>query len=298
SSIRYTIPMLPRIYLLLCVIFWGWTFVATRIVLEFISPVELLGLRFLIGLPILYPIMRAKKISIRFSSRDRWPILLGAAIITIHFIIQITGLKYTTATNTGWIISITPLVMVTLSFLILKERIGRFGLAGIAVASAGILVLVSGGRFETLDWLSSTGDWLILASAHTWALYTIAIRNLSRRHHPLAVTFAVLTPSAVVVIGYMALTSDWSRFLQLSPEAMIALLFLGILGMAVAHWFWQEGVAALGASRAGLFLYVEPLATTALAVPYLGESFTIFTAIGGLLVLAGVFISQVRGRPG
>ncbi|MCP4544717.1 MAG: EamA family transporter, partial [Chloroflexi bacterium] len=64
--------------------------------------------------------------------------------------------------------------------------------------------------------------------------------------------------------------------------------------LAVAHWFWQEGVAKLGAAKAGIFLYLEPLSTTALAVPLLGEHFGFFTAAGGLLVLAGVFWAERR----
>jgi drug/metabolite transporter (DMT)-like permease len=62
--------------------------------------------------------------------------------------------------------------------------------------------------------------------------------------------------------------------------------------MGLAHWFWQEGVARLGAARAGVFLYLEPLATTGLAVPYLGESFGLFTAVGGAMVLAGVYLAE------
>jgi drug/metabolite transporter (DMT)-like permease len=71
------------------------------------------------------------------------------------------------------------------------------------------------------------------------------------------------------------------------------LLFLAIPG-TLAQWLWQIGVARLGASRAGLFLYIEPLATTVLAVPLLGESFTAFTAIGGSLVILGVWVAQRR----
>ena len=64
------------------------------------------------------------------------------------------------------------------------------------------------------------------------------------------------------------------------------------MALAFAHWFWQEGVARAGATEAGIFLYLEPVATTALAVPLLGESFTIYTATGGLIVLFAVWLSQ------
>ncbi|MBM3820115.1 MAG: hypothetical protein FJW14_14020 [Acidimicrobiia bacterium] len=55
------------------------------------------------------------------------------------------------------------------------------------------------------------------------------------------------------------------------------------------------GIAAVGAARAGLYLYLEPLATVALAVPLLGEPFGVFTALGGGSVLAGVYLGQ-RGQ--
>jgi len=282
------------VYLLVCVVVWGWTFVATRVCLQYVSPVEVLGLRFLIGLPVLFVIVLARRVRFEFTSRERRATLLGSAILTLHFLIQITGLKYTSATNTGWIIGVIPLVMAVLAFLILKERLGRHAIVGIAIATAGILLLVSRGRFGSFDWLSSFGDWLVLASAHTWALYTIVIRDVTRSRHPLAVTVAVLTPSALVVLGYMAVNSDWSRFISMPLDGIIAILFLGLLGLAVGHWFWQEGVARVGAARAGIYLYLEPVATTVLAVPYLGEEFGPLTALGGLLVLAGVFVAERR----
>ncbi|HUV31034.1 MAG TPA: DMT family transporter [Acidobacteriota bacterium] len=287
--------ILARVLLFFTVVIWGWTFIATKICLEFVTPFELMGLRFLIALPVLLIL-----ISIRGVKPDihiHWRrLLIGSAVITAHFFIQISGLNYTSATNTGWIISVTPLVMAVMAFLILRERISRNAMAGIVIATVGILLLVSRGKLVDLGWLSSTGDWLIMASAHTWALYTIATREVSRSSDPLAVTVAVLLPAAVLVLGIMLFTSDWSRFMHLSTEAIIALLFLGLFGTALAHWFWQEGVARLGAAEAGIFLYLIPVATTALAVPYLGESFGRFTAAGGLLVLAGVWYAQRRPR--
>lgn len=284
------------VYLLICTIVWGWTFVATKVALQYVTPLELLGLRFLIGLPFLLGITVFKKLPFRLERRDQRAVLLGAAILTAHFLIQITGLRYTTATNTSWIISITPLVMALLAWILLKERFGSYTWLGIALATFGILMLVSHGDLTSLGWLSSVGDWLVLISAHTWALYTIVTRDAVQRHPPLIVTCAVLTPSAVVVLGIMAFTSDWSRFLHLPLDGVLALLFLGLFGLAVGQWFWQEGVARIGAGRAGVFLYLEPLSTTLLAVPYLGEPFGVYTAVGGLLVLTGVYVAGRKPR--
>jgi drug/metabolite transporter (DMT)-like permease len=138
--------------------------------------------------------------------------------------------------------------MAILSRFILKEKISGRVMIGIGVATSGVLLLVSHGDFTYLGWLKSVGDWLVLGSAFTWALYTIA--------------------------------------------GVIALLFLAVMGTALAQWIWQVGVAKLGASKAGIFLYLEPVATTVLAVPYMGERFGIATAIGGLLVLSGVYLAE------
>jgi len=284
---------IARILLLFTVIVWGWTFVATKICLAYISPIELLGMRLIIAEPILLLLIFLKKLRFQFGAKTG-QLLLASLILIIHFIMQITGIKYTSATNTGWIISMTPLVTALLAYLILKEKISKWAIAGILIATLGIILLMSKGKFSDLKWLSSIGDWLVLASAHTWAIYTIITRDISRSHDPLTVAFAVLLPVLLMTLLIMGFTSDWSKFLNLPLEAVISLLFMGICATALAYWFWQFGIARVGATEAGVFLYLEPIATTALAVPYLHESFGIFTALGGVMVLLGVWIAQRR----
>jgi drug/metabolite transporter (DMT)-like permease len=288
--------MLPRVLLLATVVIWGWTFVATKILLAELGPVEIFAFRLVIGIPFLGGVLLVKRVPLRFARADAWPLLLGGAIFTLHVLVQIAGLVTTTATNTGWIISASPLALAVLSFLFLGERIGRRGVGGIAIATTGILLLVSRGRLTDLGWLQSTGDWLVLASAHTWALYTVGTRDLVRRRHPLAVTFAILLIAAALTAIIFAASADLASVRSLSRRGIAALLFLAIPGLALGQWFWQEGVARLGAARAGLYLYLEPLATLALAVPLLGEPFGPFVALGGGLVLAGVFVGQRERR--
>jgi drug/metabolite transporter (DMT)-like permease len=284
-----------RFLLLICVIIWGWTFVGSKICLQYMNPFELIGFRFVIGLPILYGIIIFKRIPFDFNRNDYKRLALGGFIIAVHFLVQATALKYTSATNTGWIIAVTPLVMALLSYLILKEPIGEKEIVGIAVATSGIILLVSKGGLSSLGWLKSGGDWMILFSAHTWALYTIATRDISRSRNPLAVTLLVFAPVTIICLVYMLFNSGFAVLPRLNIEPIIALLFLGVLGTAT-QWFWQIGVARLGAAKAGIFLYLEPLATTALSVPLLKESYGVITAVGGALVLGGVWWAQRLGR--
>jgi drug/metabolite transporter (DMT)-like permease len=111
------------------------------------------------------------------------------------------------------------------------------------------------------------------------------------------VTFVVMVAAALFTGVAFLVLGDVEAVRSLSPRALLALLYLGIPGLALGHWFWQEGVAALGGARAGLYLYLEPLATLALAVPFLGEPFGPFIALGGALVLLGVWLGQRPGPP-
>jgi drug/metabolite transporter (DMT)-like permease len=284
--------VLPRVLLLAAVILWGWTFVATKILVAELGPIEIFALRLAIGIPFLAVVLLASHVPLRFNRADLRPLLTGGAIFTLHFLVQIAGLETTTAINTGWIISVTPLVLAILSFFVLHERIGWRAVAGIAVATTGILLLVSRGRLADLGWLRSTGDWLVLASAVTWACYTVATRDLARRRHPLAVTLGILLVAAAFTSVLFVARADVVSIRSLSPRGIAALLYLGIPGLALGQWFWQEGVARLGAARAGIYLYLEPLATLALAVPLLGEAFGPSMALGAALVLAGVYLGQ------
>jgi len=294
-GLRVRSGIVPRILLLAAVIIWGWTFIATKILVAELGPVEILSLRLLIGLPFLAGVVVLRRAPMRFGREDAVPILLGGTIFAFHLIIQISGLLTATAVNTSWIITVSPLATAVLSFLLLRERLTRGTVAGIGIATIGVLLLVSRGRLTDLAWLQSTGDWLILASAHTWAFYTIATRNLARRRDPLAVTFAVMLVAGLWAAVLFPLFGDVSRIRAMSMNGLLALLYLAIPGGALGQWFWQEGVARVGATRAGLYLYLEPIATLALAVPMLGEPFGMWVAIGGGLVLAGVYVGQ-RGR--
>ena len=213
-------------------------------------------------------------------------------MFSTHFLLQTWALEFTTATNTGWIVAASPLTIALLAALVLKEPIPPAMRLGLAIATLGIVLLVSRGELTSLDWLASVGDWLALVSTLTWATYTIVTRDLSRARDPVVVASAMTLPLAAAALVLPWVLDGWTPLATLPAEVIGALVFLGLGGVAIAQWFWQIGVARLGAAKAGLFLYLEPLATTTLAVPFLGESFGVTAAFGGALVLAGVFVAQ------
>lgn len=281
-----------RLLLLIAIVIWGWTFVATKICLNYLDSVQLLALRYIIGLPFLFVMIRFMKLPISFKGEGMRTMVFASFLLAGHLLIQITGLHLTTATNTGWIIGVTPLVMAVMSRLILKERFHRGTAIGIAVASMGILLLISRGDFSSIAWLHNIGDWIILGSTTTWSLYSILVATVAKKQNPILVSFHTMLPATILFVIYLVTMSDWSKVASLPLDGIIAILFLALLGMVIANWFWQIGVTTIGATQSGMFLYLEPLATTALAIPYLVEPFNWATGVGGLLVMGGVYMSQ------
>ena len=280
---------MTQLLLLVAVIIWGSTFVASKICLSVMSPIQLVAGRFLIAAPALYLVARLRGASFRLGAHKK-VLLLAMALFSFHYLLQTWALEFTTATNSGWLITVAPLTIALLAALFLREPAPPA--VGILVASLGIVLLVSKGDLRSLGTLSSVGDFMVLASTFTWAVFTIITRNPSRSLDPVVVTFVMTVPLAASAPVLPLVLDRWTAWSDLGLETLLALLFLGLAGVALAQWFWQRGVAKLGAAQAGLFLYLEPLATTALAVPYLGEPFGPVSAVGGLLVVLGVFLAR------
>ncbi|MFH1679520.1 MAG: DMT family transporter [Candidatus Eisenbacteria bacterium] len=277
---------------LLAAVLWSWSFVATKVLIRYLSVVEIIGVRLVLAVPPMLALVLLRGLCPRLTPRDGRVLLGGAGILFLHFLVQFSGLRYTTATQSGWIIAVAPISIAILARAFLGERIGRTQVVGMGIATAGIVLLVSGGDLSGLRWLSHGGDWLILASTFTWAGFTVATRDLSRRHSPLGVATLILAACGLAALAIMVFTSRSGALLSLPLEGILAALFLAFFSTFLAFWFWQEGVARIGASRSGFFLYVMPLATMALAVPYLHETFGWMSAAGGALVLSGVALAE------
>jgi drug/metabolite transporter (DMT)-like permease len=280
-----------QILLLVTVVIWGSTFVASKICLRVMSPIQLVAGRFLIAAPALFLVARLRGASFRLGEHKK-ALLLAVALFSVHYLLQTWALELTTATTTSWLVAVSPLTIALLAAVFLREKAPSA--AGIVLASLGILLLASKGDLRSLGGSSSMGDLGVLASTVTWAVFTIITRNPSRSIDPVIVTFVMTVPLAASALVLPLVLDRWTSWRDLDLGTSIALVFLGLAGVALAQWFWQRGVAKIGAAQAGLFLYLEPLATTALAVPFLGEPFGPVAALGGLLVILGVFVARRR----
>jgi drug/metabolite transporter (DMT)-like permease len=282
------------IYLLIAVFFWGFSYIAIKASLAYLTPIEIIAARFVLGGITLYLILKLKKIPLRITGQLK-TLLISAFILFLHFWVMATGMKTTTATNTAWILTTSPIFISVLSFILLKEPIKLKHILGIILASAGVLALVSKGDLTSLDWIQSTGDWIVLGSSLSWAAYTIVTRKITKEIHPLAATFWMVLIAGLVIVPYSIFVSGVKVY-YMPAEGITAILFLGIGCLAISFWAWSEGLAKKPAGEVGLYLYIEPLFAMMGATMLLNEKITIWIIMGGVLIIAAVYISERKKR--
>jgi drug/metabolite transporter (DMT)-like permease len=273
-------------------LFWGLSFVGVRVALEGFAPFGLVGLRLSIAAAVLLAWLLASGARARLAAGDGRRVLLLGAILALHLLLQTVAMRETTAIRAGWFVAFMPVVISLGAQLFLGERMRRWGWGGVALASAGVLVLAA---VRPADFArAGVGDALMFASCFTWAAYTLLAGPLVRRNGSLRVaTWAMLAASAPCLA---AATQQGFATNAPSARAWTALALLGLLAGSAAFLCFGRAVALLGAQRTSSFLYVQPFVTLLGARLILDEPITANGLIGGLVVLAGVWIIQRAKR--
>jgi drug/metabolite transporter (DMT)-like permease len=278
------------------VIIWGFSFIATKVALREVHPFTLLTLRFGIGafLLLLFQLNQDKGFFKVFSQRDWiYILLLAAAGIAGHNLLQAYGLLYTTAIHTGWIIAIQPIFITLTARLFLREAITVRKIIGIILGFSGIFLVISKGAFSfSLFRFSSTfGDLLVLMSALTWAAFTVGGRGFLSRFSPLATIAPIMMVGCLITFPLSALKGEWKILFHISLSGWMGIFFLGIFCSGLAYLFWYSALEKMDSSIVGVYLYLEPFVTLIGAYLFLGEEIHWITLTGGGMTLIGVYLA-------
>jgi drug/metabolite transporter (DMT)-like permease len=281
---------------LLAVIFWGFSFIATKVALREVDPFTLLTLRYAIGALLLLFVQlgRDRTFFKIFSPRD-WIYIFILATVGVSGLglLQAYGLLYTTAINTGWIIAINPILITLSARFFLGEAITARKVSGIILGFCGIFLIISKGVFSlSLFQLASTyGDFLVLVSALAWTGFTIGGKGFISRFPSLATVTTIMLSGCLIVLPLSLLKGEWNNLIHLSLTAWTGILFLGIFCSGLGYLFWYSALKKRDSGVVGMYLYLEPFATLIGAYFLLGEEIRWITMMGGGLILCGVFLA-------
>jgi drug/metabolite transporter (DMT)-like permease len=275
------------------VIVWGASFVATKIALENVPPATVVWMRFSLGVIILGGVVLLRK-QFRLPHGRDWIYLmfLGFLGITFHQWLQSTGLVTSLAVSTGWIVASTPIFMAILSWIFLKEKLTWLQILGIGLAAFGVLMVITRGDPRSLfsGHFGSSGDFLILASAPNWAIFsTLSRRGLKEYPAALMMFFVMLFGWLFSTVLFLD-SGGLHQIQNLSINGWLAIGFLGIFCSGIAYIFWYDALQVLPVAQTGAFLYLEPVITVIVAGLLLGEKLFLAGLLGGVIILTGVWM--------
>lgn len=281
---------------LLTIIIWGTTFISTKTLLVDFQPLEILFFRFVMGFLALLIVSPHRLKGIGYKKEAIF-MAAGLCGICLYYLLENIALTYTMASNVGVIISIAPFFTVILTRLFMKseEKIRLNFLIGFVVAMAGIFMISFNGKKIELN---SVGDLLAFGAAFVWACYSILTRKISSFGYSVIIatrrTFFYGILFMIPALFFLDFKLELERFADLSN--LLNIFYLGLGASAICFVTWNYAVKVLGAVSTSIYIYMVPVITVVTSFLILKERITILSGIGTLLTLAGLFISEYKGK--
>lgn len=274
------------ILLILTVVFWGYSFISTKIVLTEMPPSSIAFFRQIIALAVLLAwLIPAKKLP-RVSVRDILQIGIASFFgIVLYFVFENTGLKFTNASSASMIVAAVPIITLISETLFFKLKVSFKIVACIILSIVGVYLVISvNGR---IDFSSSTffGNLLIMGAMFSWVVYTIMNKGFSARHSSLSLTTYQTITSIFLFLPFILSEAGSWKMLSLVP--FLNLLYLGVFCSAFAYFFYIYAAKRLGPTLSSSFLNLIPVVTVILGYFVLGEKIAIIQVAGmGLIMLS------------
>jgi drug/metabolite transporter (DMT)-like permease len=288
---------------------WGTGFYWGRLAMNEMSVEHMVLYRFLFASLGMLPIVIAHRGRFHLSASETWTLLTAAAFgIPIQFLLQFHGLALTTVSHAALMVGAMPVLLAAAAALFANEKLDWIGWLALAGSSAGAALIVLGGargpavRGEP----SLGGDLLVIVSLINSLAWILLSKKLMQRHSPPVVTsYSILAGTgmlALVVLGpwllnpLTGLDVQPLPFAHVSRTAWAALAISGLFCTALTTLLWNWGIHHVPASRAGVFLNIEPALGSWLGVRLLGEHLGPYAWIGGGLILAAAITLTTRNQ--
>lgn len=306
-------PPPPRLLLGVTLALLGAALFATKgivvklAIAEGVDPLTTLTWRMLVAVPIFlsvglfyYRRRRAAQRPGDPAPLDRTTLLqtLGVGVLGYYVAsyLDFQALEYISAQLDRLILLTYPFFVVLFGAIFFRRRVTPLMMVALVVSWVGIaLIFAHDLQFEGKDVV--LGSTLVLISAIAYAAYQIIAKPLIDRMGPELFTSIAMSGAGPAVIVHFLLTHPLDD-LAVSAGAIPLMLAIGTVSTVLPAYCTSGGIGLLGSERTAMIGNISPVVTVALAIGVLGEVFTVWHAIGTIMVLAGVWLFGRGSRRG
>jgi drug/metabolite transporter (DMT)-like permease len=286
---------------------WGTGFYWGRLALNEMNVEHMVLYRFLFACLGMAPVIAFRRV--RLAPTEMRAMLLAAFLfVPLQFLLQFHGLALTTVSHASLMVGAMPVLLAATAVIFAGEHLDALSWLALCASTAGAAMVVLGGNHATTGRETPTleGDLLVVASLVSALGWIFLTKQLMKTHSPPVVTAYTIYAGTAMLIVWSAVSwlfGRWTHqavepmpFAHLSRIAWAALAISGLLCTATTTLLWNWGIHHVPASRAGVFLNIEPALGSILGVELLGEKLGPYAWLGGALILIGAIMLTMRGH--
>ncbi len=285
--------MNPYIVLVFQILLSSGTYIIANAATQTIPPANLTFLRTLISGVVYVLYMTYAGMPFKYKGRELTLLLvLGFLAVPINQFAFLYGIKFTTATEAALLYATTPVLVLLVSRAYLKEKITPSKIIGTVLAFSGVAVIVlEKGAHIGISHLK--GDFFVFMAVISWTLYTTLGRKLVLRHGVLNTTIFTALIGSLMFAPIGIWSSIGYGYLSLSGGQWMEVFYLA-LGTSIAGYvLWYFALSKIEASKVAVFTNGQPVTTAILAYIFLGQGISLTFALGALVTIGGVVITQL-----
>lgn len=209
--------------------------------------------------------------------------------VALNQLLFFKGLSLTTSINASIIMTSSPVIVMVMALIILKERIGPFKALGLIVGLSGAFLLIYS---DELGFSNDTflGDLSILGNATSYSLYLVIAKPLMVKYHPLTIVKWLFTFGTFMVLPFGISEMGQVDVVSFTPAVWFSIAYVIILSTVVVYWLNAMTLGYVSPSVVGIYIYLQPFFATTIAVMFFNEILTLKQVIAAALIFLGVYL--------
>ena len=277
----------------------GLTVIFTSILMQSVDPLLAATLRYCVASLSVLPFLIWNWSAVRRMSRRDFIAICGLGVL-FYFLFPYLfnqSLELTTAARGSLIMSLLPMMALSIGVAFKVETLNLFKVLGCGLAIIGVgLSVYDGLALGAVGADALTGDLIMIAAVSVAASFTVFSKRYFQKYGPWAVSYLAICAGFLVPLPVTATVIDFSALAALTSLELTLLFLLGTLGVPIQFGLFSWSLNQLGPSRGAMYIVLMPITATILAVIALNETLTTLFVVGLALIVGAIILANGESK--